>query len=67
MIGALESGLGKAATRTYSPPGPAEMPITFANLDKSRKLLGYSPKVSFDEGMLLFIEWFRKQGLGAGG
>ena len=67
MIGALETGLGKTATRTYSPPGPAEMPITFANLDKSRKLLGYSPKVPFDEGMSLFVDWFRKQRLGARG
>ena len=67
MIGALETGLGKAATRTYSPPGPEEMPITIANLDKSRRLLGYSPKVSFEKGIRLFVESYRGQGPGARG
>jgi len=67
MIGVLESALGKTAARTYQPAGPAEMATTFASLDKSRKLLGYSPKVSFEEGIPLFVEWFRKQGLGTGG
>jgi UDP-glucuronate 4-epimerase len=67
MIDTLEKTLGKAAMRMYLPSGPAEMPITFANLDKSRKLLGYSPKVSFEEGMRLFVEWFKGQGLGARG
>ena len=65
MIDTLEKALGKIAVRTYLPSGPEEMPTTFASLDKSRKLLGYSPKVSFEEGMRLFVEWFR--GLGPGG
>ena len=59
MIDTLEKALGKTAMRMYLPVGPAEMPLTFASLDKSRKLLGYSPKVSFEEGIRLFVEWFR--------
>jgi UDP-glucuronate 4-epimerase len=58
MIGTLESALGKTAKRAYLPVGPAEMPVTYASLDKSRKLLGYSPKVSFEEGIRLFVDWF---------
>jgi UDP-glucuronate 4-epimerase len=65
MIETLESALGKTAMRRYLPRGPEEMLVTFASLDKSRKLLGYSPKVSFEEGMRLFVDWFRGQGLGA--
>jgi UDP-glucuronate 4-epimerase len=61
MIDTLESALGKTATRVYLPSGPAEMPVTFACLDKAQKLLGYTPKVSFEEGMRLFVEWFRGQ------
>jgi len=67
MIEVLERALGIAATKSYQPAGAVEMPTTFASLDKSRKLLGYSPKVSFEEGIRLFVEWFRKQGLGTGG
>jgi UDP-glucuronate 4-epimerase len=64
MIGVLESALGKTATRTYQPAGPVEMATTFASLDKSRKLLGYNPQVSFEEGIRLFVDWFRGQGQG---
>ena len=61
MIDTLQSALGKTAMRVYLPSVPAEMPVTFACLDKSRKLLGYSPKVSFEEGMRLFVDWFTGQ------
>jgi UDP-glucuronate 4-epimerase len=67
MIDTLESALGKKARRVFLPTPPADMPVTFASLDKSRKLLGYSPKVSFEEGLRLFVNWFRGQGLGTGG
>jgi UDP-glucuronate 4-epimerase len=61
MIESLESALGKKARRASLPTLPGEMPVTFASLEKSRKLLGYSPKVSFEEGMRLFVDWFRGQ------
>jgi UDP-glucuronate 4-epimerase len=66
MIETLESALGKKAIRKVLPIPPEDMPVTFASLDKARKLLGYSPKVSFEEGMRLFVDWFKGQGLGAG-
>ena len=62
MIDTLESALGKKAIRNILPPPPEDMPVTFASLDKSRKLLGYNPKVSFEEGMRLFVEWFKGRG-----
>jgi len=61
MIDTLQNALGKTAMRVYLPSAPGEMPVTFACLDKSRKLLGYSPKVSFEEGMRLFVDWFTGQ------
>ena len=61
MIDTLESALGKTAMRMYLPSQPVDMLVTFASLEKSRKLLGYSPKVSFEEGIRLFVDWFRGQ------
>ncbi len=60
MIETLESALGKKAIRKTLPTPPGEMPATFASLDKSRELLGYSPKVSFEEGIRLFADWFSR-------
>jgi len=59
MIETLESAFGKKARRIFLPTPPGDMPVTFASLEKSRRLLGYSPKVSFEEGIRLFVEWFK--------
>ena len=61
MIDTLEGALGKTAMRTYLPSQPGDMPVTFASLEKSRRLLGYSPKVSFEEGIRLFVECFKRR------
>lgn len=59
MIDTLEKAMGKTAVRNHLPTGAEEMPMTFASLDKSRSMLGYSPRVSFEEGIRLFVEWFK--------
>ncbi len=58
VIDVLENALGKKAMRKYLPPQPGDMPVTYANLGKSRRLLGYEPQVSFKKGVLLFVQWF---------
>jgi UDP-glucuronate 4-epimerase len=59
MIETLERALGKTAKRKHLPIPPGDMPVTFANLEKSQRLLGYSPKVSFEDGIQSFVDWFR--------
>lgn len=58
-IAKLEAALGKKAHIEYLPAKPGEMPITFADLTKARRLLDYEPRVSFDEGVREFAAWFR--------
>lgn len=36
-----------------------DMPDTYADITKARKILGYSPKVSMIEGLKRFINWFK--------
>ena len=36
----------------------SEVEITWANLTKSKKLLNYSPRIKFEEGMQRFISWY---------
>ena len=35
-------------------------PITFADINRARKILGYSPSIKIEEGIPRFVEWFRK-------
>lgn len=61
MVEVLEKALNKKAIRKYLPLEPGEMLVTCADLEKSRKTLGYEPQVSFEEGIRLFVEWFRRR------
>lgn len=59
VIATLEAALGKKAQIDRQPEKPGEMPITFADLTKARRLLDYEPQVSFEEGVREFVAWFR--------
>ena len=42
------------------PDQPGDMPRTCANIDKARELLGYAPKVSFEEGTRRTVAWYNE-------
>ena len=35
------------------------MPVTYANIDKARQLLGYQPAMSVEQGVGHFWEWYQ--------
>jgi UDP-glucuronate 4-epimerase len=37
---------------------PGDVPITYANIDKAKALLGYEPKVKLEEGISRFCNWY---------
>jgi UDP-glucuronate 4-epimerase len=61
LIELLQEALGKRAIVDSQPNQPGDVPITFANIDKARKMLGYNPRVKIDEGIAKFVEWFRSK------
>src|SRR5436190_2159382 len=59
LISLLEKELDTYAVIDRQPPQPGDVPQTFADVDKARKLLGYNPQTQIEEGIRRFIEWFR--------
>lgn len=59
LIELLEKGLGKKAVKEMLPMPAGEMIETYADISKAEKLLGFSPKVSLEEGIERFLEWFQ--------
>jgi len=59
MIGTLESALGVQARRRVLPMQPGDVQQTWADIGKSRRLLGYDPSTSFGEGVRRFVDWLR--------
>lgn len=61
MIQLIEKYLGKKAKLVHKEFQTGDMPYTYANTDRARKLLGYEPTFSFEEGIKNFVEWFVAQ------
>ena len=61
LIVAIENALGKKAKINQSPEQPGDMPLTFADISKARKLLGYNPTTKFGQGLSKFVGWFLKR------
>jgi len=62
MVDTLGRALGKPVRRKFIPTPPGEMILTHADLTKARQVLGYSPKVSFEDGISRFVEWLKSRG-----
>ncbi len=45
---------------------PTEIPRMFADSSKARRVLGWEPRISLDEGLGRTIEWFRRELAGGG-
>ncbi|MBK7394177.1 MAG: GDP-mannose 4,6-dehydratase [Chloracidobacterium sp.] len=58
LISLLERSLDMHAIIDHQPMQPGDVPITFADISKSRELLGYNPTTKIADGIPKFIEWF---------
>jgi nucleoside-diphosphate-sugar epimerase len=55
----LEKLSGKKATVKYEAPRAGDILHSQADITEARKMLGYDPKISFEEGMRRTWEWYR--------
>jgi len=60
LIELIEKELGRKASIDRQPPQPGDVPITFADVSKARAKLGYHPHIKIEQGIKMFIDWFRK-------
>ncbi|MCB2353970.1 GDP-mannose 4,6-dehydratase [Clostridium estertheticum] len=59
MIERIEIELGTKAIIKYLPMQPGDVNITYANISKSKEILGYNPITNFDYGIHKFVKWFK--------
>ena len=62
MIHTVEKVLGKKAELVFKELHCADVPYTYANIGKARKLLGYNPSISYEDGVRQFVDWYKKIG-----
>jgi UDP-glucuronate 4-epimerase len=59
LVSLLEKELGQKAVIDRRPVQPGDVPQTFADITKARRLLGYNPQTQIEDGIKRFVEWFR--------
>ena len=60
MIELLEDIIGKKAKKKLVSMQLGDVKRTFANIEKSKKYLRFSPKVNLKEGLINFVDWYKK-------
>ncbi len=50
---------GHSVKPTYAPPRPGDVKDSWADISAARALIGYEPKIFFEEGLKRWIEWYR--------
>jgi len=60
LVANLEEALGKKARLMRLPEQTGDMKVTYADISRARKMLGYNPQTSFRDGIRLFADWFGK-------
>ncbi|MDO9472040.1 MAG: NAD-dependent epimerase [Caulobacter sp.] len=58
-IEVLEACLGKKAIMQMLPLQPGDVPDTVADVSELQRIVGYKPRVTVEEGVKKFVEWYR--------
>ena len=59
FIAVLERALGRTARKELLPLQPGDVPESFADIEASRRDLGFEPKTTIEVGLARFVEWYK--------
>lgn len=59
LIDLVEKAVGLRAEIIELPEQPGDVPRTFADVSKARRLLGYEPRMPIRDGVAKYVEWRR--------
>ena len=59
LIGIIEDELGIVAEKNFLPLQPGDVPETYADIEKSRTMLGFNPKTPIRQGIKKFLQWYK--------
>jgi UDP-glucuronate 4-epimerase len=61
LIKLIEGAFGEKADIEMLATQPGDVSITYADITKAKRVLGYQPKVKMEEGIRRFVEWYKAQ------
>lgn len=61
FIDVLEKLLGVQAQRRFEPMQPGDVERTFADMTELERDFGFKPRVTIEEGLARFVDWYRSE------
>jgi UDP-glucuronate 4-epimerase len=59
LVQTIATVAGKPLHLVYEDMKPGDVNITYAKIDKARRLLGYQPQFEMEQGIKNFIDWYK--------
>ena len=60
FVSLVEKQVGHEAQKDYVGMQKGDVPITYADISKAQRMLGYNPSTPIEEGIVEFVSWFRQ-------
>jgi len=60
LISRISATVGREPIIVRKPAHPADVPATWADITKARRLLDWEPRISIDEGIIKTVQWYRE-------
>lgn len=67
FVAMLENNIGRKAELILEPMQPGDVPSTFADIEASRRDLGFEPRTPIETGLKYFVNWYRDYHANSGG
>jgi UDP-glucuronate 4-epimerase len=61
LVKLIEEAFGKKANFEMLDPQPGDVSVTFADITKARQRLNYQPKITMEEGIKRFVQWYKEK------
>lgn len=61
FISFIENASDITAIKKMMPMAKGDVLITYANISKAKKLVGYNPQITLEEGINKFVKWYKNE------
>lgn len=60
LLSTIEEVSGKKLKKEHVEVPPGDVPVTYADISRARKNLGYDPQTKLKEGLKYFLQWYKE-------
>jgi len=60
IVRLIEGLMGREAQLEFRPPQTTDVPATWADISRARAILGWSPRVGYEEGFAELVDWYQR-------